>query len=137
MKDNKIEISINDQDDDHNIIYQNEVYSFYDSGLTRKVYVNDDKTKVIKILIDPFGFNYNKEEYNLYNSISKKEELAKTEISEDNLIVIQEFVTPVKFSNKEYNSINEITFANSCRNEVGWNKNGKLVCFDLNEYKKW
>ena len=28
-------------------------------------------------------------------------------------------------------------FADSCRGEVGWTKEGKLVCFDLDEYKKY
>lgn len=31
----------------------------------------------------------------------------------------------------------QIQFAGKCRDEVGWDKDGNLKCFDLDEYRKW
>jgi len=118
------------------IFYKGEQWKFYDSGLTRNVFVNEDKTKVIKVLINSDGINHNKLEYDIYNDSDDKSEFAFTEISSDNTIVEQEYVEPIKFSSKEL-TLREILFANSCRGEVGWNKENKLVCFDLDEYKKY
>ena len=89
---------------EHVILYKGEAFTFYDMGLTRYVFANADKTKVIKI--------------------------------QNGSIIEQEFCLPIKFSDKKLN-IAQMLFAKSCRNEVGWNKEGNLVCFDLDEYMRY
>jgi hypothetical protein len=136
---NKIEI-INIVDNIKNkiecVFYKGEEWNLFDSGLTRKVFVNSECTKVIKLLIDEHGINHNQIEFDIYSNSNSTSEFALTEISSDKSIIEQEFVLPIKFSNKEL-SLKEIQFANSCRGEVGWNINNKLVCFDLDEYRKY
>lgn len=120
------------------IIFKNEAYSYFDSGLSRHVFVNKDKTKVIKILIsDTDGHNFNLDEYEIYNSASEnnKKQMAYTEISSDNTIIVQEYCSPIKFDERQM-TLPQIRFALSCRNEVGWTNDGKLVCFDLDEFKR-
>lgn len=120
------------------ILYKGEAYTYFDSGLTRYVFVNKDKTKVIKLLIEKDSFDFNLEESEIYNNASdeRKKELAKTELTYDGLIIEQEFCNPIKMDDREL-TIPQMLFASSCRDEVGWTKEGKLVCFDLDEYKKY
>ena len=120
------------------IIYKDEVYTYFDSGLTRHVFVNPDKTKVIKILIDKYSKEYNEEEVEIYKNASEEQrkEMAETSTTYDGFVVEQEFCSPIKFDDRKMN-IPQMLFASSCRNEVGWDKDGKLKCFDLDEYKKW
>lgn len=129
---------IREEREHHNqdVLYKGELYTYFDQGLTRKVFVNADRTKVIKFLIKEDGLNYNTEEFEVYEASNNKDKLAKTEISEDNRIIEQEFVLPIKYSNKEL-TISEIRFAGRCRHEVGWTQEGKLVCFDLSEFNKY
>lgn len=120
------------------ILYKGEAYTFFDEGLTRFVFANENKTKVIKLLIDKNSFDFNKEEADIYLNARPlvKEEMASTELTYNGTIIEQEFCNPIKWDFRKL-TIPQILFANSCRNEVGWNKNDKLVCFDLNEYKKY
>jgi hypothetical protein len=120
------------------ILYKGEAFTFFDQGLTRYVFTNEDKTKVIKILIEKGGFDFNLDEVNVYRNASEttKKKLAKTELTYNGMIIEQEFCNPIKFDSRELN-IQQILFANACRNEVGWNKDGELVCFDLDEYMKY
>ena len=133
IKQDKIDSSITKQA----IIYKGEAYTFFDTGLTRFVFTNKDKTKVIKLLIDKRGMDFNLEESDIYDNASdeKKLELAKTELTYNGSIIEQEFCNPIKFDDRKM-TIPQMLFASSCRNEVGWTKEGKLVCFDLDEYKK-
>jgi len=121
---------------DEIVIYKGETYTFFDSGLTRNVFVNEDKTRVIKFLNGDRIIDHNQEEFDIYENASeeKKKELAITTI--DVGIIEQEFCNPVKFDERKM-TIKQMLFARSCRHEVGWNKNGELVCFDLNEYKRY
>lgn len=120
------------------VLYKGEAYTFFDEGLTRYVFANKDKTKVIKILIDEdkYAKDFNQEELDIYNSASdeKKRQLAKTEMN--GRIIEQEFCEPIKFNQRPL-TIPQIRFAQSCRNEVGWTADGRLVCFDLSELKKY
>jgi hypothetical protein len=118
------------------IFYRGEVWNYYDMGLTRVVYANEDKTRVVKFLIDEFGINHNRIESDIYLNANDKSELAKTVLLEDGFIVEQEFVLPIKFSDKEL-TLKQIQFAGKCRDEVGWDSEGNLKCFDLSEYKQW
>jgi len=125
---------------DSPILYKGECFTFFDTGLTRYVFANADKTKVIKILIEKEEgrFDFNAEEADIYINASdeKKSKLAKTELTYNGTIIEQEFCNPIKFDDRKM-TIPQILFASSCRNEVGWTKEGKLVCFDLNEYMKY
>lgn len=120
------------------ILYKGEIFTYFDMGLTRYVFVNKDKTKVIKLLIEESQYNFNKEEFEIYSNANdeKKKHLAKTELTYNGLIIEQEFCNPIKFDTRIL-TIPQILFASSCRNEVGWTKEGNLVCFDLDEYKKY
>ena len=123
---------------EHIIMYRGDVFTFYDMGLTRYVFANEDATKVIKILIEKEDFNYNLEEAQIYENANEetKKRLARTELKYKGTIIEQEFCLPIKFSDRKMN-IAQMLFAKSCRNEVGWNKEDKLVCFDLNEYMRY
>lgn len=118
------------------IMHEGEIYKFFDEGCTRFVYVNDDYTKVIKMNKDKYT-DYNKEEAEIYNKASEED---KVQMCPTKLVVTgfveQKFVTPIKYGGKKLNK-GQLDFANSCRNEVGWDENGELVCFDLDEFKKY
>lgn len=123
---------------EHVILYKGEAYTFFDNGLTRYVFANADKTKVIKILIKKNSFDFNQEEIEIYDNASEanKKKMAKTELTYNGEIIEQEFCNPIKFDDRNL-TIPQMLFANACRNEVGWNKDGELVCFDLNEFMKY
>lgn len=120
------------------IIYKGESFTFFDTGLTRFVFVNKSKTKVIKILINKRGPDYNQEEIDIYTNASDelKKQLAATELTYNGLIIEQEYVNPIKLDSRSL-TIPQMMFAAGCRNEVGWDKEGNLKCFDLDEYKKY
>ena len=120
------------------ILYKGEIFTFFDCGLTRYVFTNKDKTKVIKLLISERGKDYNEEEYLIYEKANEnvKKEMAETTLEYDGMVIEQEFCEPIKFSERKL-TIPQMLFARSCRDEVGWNKDGNLVCFDLDEYKKY
>lgn len=120
------------------ILYNGEMFTYFDVGLTRYVFVNKDKTKVIKILIDKRLHDYNLEESEIYENADDeiKKDFAKTELTYDGSIIEQEFCNPIKFDGRKL-TIPQILFASSCRDEVGWTADGRLVCFDLDEYKKY
>lgn len=117
------------------IFHKGEVFTYFDEGLTRYVYVNADKTKVIKIEHTAYS-KFNQLEFDIYNEANAeiKDQMAETTIH--NNIIEQEFCLPIKLSDKKL-TMSEVRFAKSCRKEVGWNKDGKLVCFDLDEFRKW
>lgn len=118
------------------IMYQGEMFTYFDEGCTRYVFKNKDKTKVIKLLKSEMGKNYNQEEADIYHNATDRQrnEMAVTKLVEG--FIEQEFVEPIKFAGKRL-TMEQVRFANSCRKEVGWAKDGRLVCFDLDEYKKY
>lgn len=128
---------INDAIKSQVILYKGEAFTFFNKGLTRYVFANKNKTKVIKLCIEQ-EYDWNKIEAEIYNNASEKKKslLAKTKLTTNGMIIEQEFCNPIKFDNREL-TIPEMLFAGKCRNEVGWNSEGKLVCFDLDEFHKW
>lgn len=120
------------------ILYKGEAFTFFDEGLIRYVFTNKDKTKVIKILIESNQYDFNKEEADIYKNAPDeiKNQLAKTELTYNGTIIEQEFCNPIKFDERKL-TIPQMMFAASCRDEVGWTEDGRLVCFDLDEYKKY
>lgn len=119
----------------NSLIYKGEVYTYFDEGLTRMVYVSPCGKKVIKICKDADEYQrFNIEEKEIYDRSSEKHLMAHTEL--DGSVIIQEFCLPVKFSNKALSG-KQILFAMRCRDEVGFNSKGDLVCFDLDEFMKY
>lgn len=116
------------------VLYKEELYDYFDEGLTRKVYVNQNKTKVIKLCID--SLYHNKKEFEIYKEFSEedRDQMALTIMNKG--VIEQEFCNPIKFDDRIL-TIKQTLFAKSCRDEVGWNSCGELVCFDLNEFKKY
>lgn len=120
------------------VLYKGETFTYWDSGLTRHVFVNADKTKVIKFLIEKDHKDYNLEEFNIWDKASDevRNELAQTSLELEGSVIEQEFCNPIKFDGRKL-SMKQILFAGRCRNEVGWDKDGNLKCFDLSEYKQY
>ena len=118
------------------IMYKGEIYSYFDEGCTRYVFTNDDNTTVIKLLKSNMYGNFNEIEDKIYQNAKpeNKEQMVPTKLIDG--FIEQEFVTPIKFGGKKLN-IKERLFASSCRNEVGWTEDGRLLCFDLDEFKKY
>ena len=117
------------------IFHNNEYFKYWDEGCSRYVYVNEDRTKVIKIEKFQYG-SFNKEEAEVWNKASEENRELMVEAKLIGNIIEQEFVLPIKFGGKRLN-IEQRLFASSCRNEVGWTKDGKLKCFDLDEFKRY
>lgn len=120
-----------------NIVFfhEGEIYKYYDQGLSRYVFVNEEKTKVIKVQIHP-EMDDNEKEFNVYNKASEedKEKMAHTKLIGG--LIEQEYVIPIKWAGKSLTE-EQKKFALSCRKEVGFRKDGTLVCFDLSDYKKY
>ncbi len=118
------------------IIHQGETYKYFDEGCSRYVFVNKQDSKVIKLAKEKFSNMFNIQEDKIYKEASKKnkKQMCKTKLI--NGFIEQEFCLPIKFGGKKL-SIPERLFASSCRNEVGWHSKGHLVCFDLDEFKKY
>ena len=118
------------------IMYQGEVFSYFDEGFTRYVFTNKDKTKVIKLHKERRGKDYNQDEADIYKNSNDEERKQMAITKLENGFIEQEFVLPIKFGGKKL-TMEQIRFAGSCRNEVGWTKENTLVCYDLDEYKKY
>ena len=71
------------------IFYKGEVFTFFDSGLTRNVFTNDDKTLVIKVLIERQYKDYNLEEAEIYENASEevRKEMAETKLVMDGFLI--------------------------------------------------
>jgi hypothetical protein len=120
------------------VLYNGEAFAYWDSGLTRHVFVNADKTKVIKFLIEKDHKDYNLEEFEVWRKSSEENrtKLAKTSLELNGNVIEQEFCNPIKWDERKM-SMKQILFAGRCRHEVGWDKDGNLKCFDLSEYKQY
>lgn len=125
------------------IIVNGEIFSYKGIGNTRRVYANADKTKVVKIPVSLSYQNFNDEEIELYEAASdeKKKQLAHT-TQVENGFIIQEYLhtlddpTTVDWLKRPM-TMKEIRFAESCRRDVGYDKDGNLKCFDIHEYKQY
>lgn len=121
------------------IVINGEIFTYKSSGITRKVYANESKTKVIKVCIER-GNYFNQEEIDIYNSKEDKSQLAETKLLENGYIE-QEYLHTMDDAEtlKLYPTMTneQIRFARSCRGDVGFDKNGILKCHDLEEFKKY
>lgn len=120
---------------DMSIMHQGEIFTYFDEGLTRFVFVNEDKTKVIKLEKEKRGTHFNNLEDEIYRNASEENRKLMAETKLINGFIEQEYVEPIKFGSKKL-SMSQIRFAQSCRNEVGW-RGDDLVCYDLDEFKKY
>lgn len=125
------------------IIVNGEAFTYKAMGNTRKVFVNADKTKVIKIPIGYSYQNFNQEEIDLFERANeeKRKEIAHTEMLESGYIM-QEYLHTLDDPDTfdwlgRIMTMKEIRFADSCRSDVGYDKDGNLKCFDIHEYKKY
>jgi hypothetical protein len=124
------------------IYVEGEVFTYKNSGLTRKVYENANKTFVIKIHVDEC-VNWNKREFKVWEGAHdvERQKMAQTQHLKNGYIK-QEFLYSLDdertkdFIQRDL-TMKEIRFAQSCRNDVGFDKNGNLKCFDLEEYKNY
>lgn len=119
------------------ILHNGVVYKFFDEGSTRFVYVDDDMTTVLKLNKNKIGKDWNAEELEIWENSSEEDKklMAETKLLKRGFIE-QKFVTPIKYGGRKLNQ-EQKEFATSCRNEVGWNEKGELICFDLDEFKKY
>lgn len=125
------------------IIVKGETYTFKSSGLTRRVFANSDKTKVIKVPVKLNTFHFNNEEVDCWNNADDETrlELASTKILENGYIeqeylhTLDDDTTPNWLGRPMTQK--EIRFATSCRDDVGYDNDGNLKCFDLHEYKQY
>lgn len=132
------------QEQDNDVIIVNgEAFTYKNSGLTRRVYVNKDKTLVIKIPLKE-SYNYcNKEEVSIYENAADK---VKTQMAETKILpngyIMQEFLWTLddplidEIITRDI-TVDEIRFARSCREDVGFDKNGVMKCHDLEEFRKY
>jgi hypothetical protein len=121
------------------ILHKQEVFTHYDSGGTRHVFVNADKTKVIKLLVNKNGIDFNLDEFKRYENASDEHraKMIPTTLQFGGLMVEQDFCLPISKGGTPPQTFSEILFAAACRDEVGRDKDGKLVCFDLDEYMRY
>lgn len=130
------------------IFHNGEVFSYHASGLTRRVFANADRTKVLKVPVTLMDYEHNRKEAEAWSKMNEEErkEFAECKLNENGWLEM-EFLTTLheleekpdvakQFENVRM-STEEIKFAQSCRNEVGFDKNGKLKCFDYDEYRRY
>jgi len=126
------------------VMWNNEAWTFHATGLTRRVFVNADRTKVIKVPVSYFDYQHNKNEAESWKTLDDK---LRDEFAECTLLpngwLQMEFLTTLndpdvfeKWGHREL-SVEELQFASACRNEVGFDKDGKLKCYDYDEYRKY
>lgn len=120
-----------------------EVYTYKNEGLTRRVYVNADKTLVVKVPIGRFDQSHNDYEVDMWDQANSevKLELAET-VKLNNGYLIQEFVQSIDDNTTPEwlgrpMTMKEIRFSKSCRDDVGYTKDGRLVCYDFQEFKQY
>ena len=116
------------------LLYKGEAYTYLYEGLSRMVFVNADKTKVIKH--NKTETNFNQLEIDIYTGANEqdKAQMAQTTYNEAFQVIEQEYCRPML---PHEMTLELMLFANRCRGDVGWNSTGELVCFDFAEYKKY
>ena len=125
------------------ILVNGEAFTYKNTGLTRRVFVNKDKTLVVKVPVNKFDQRHNDKEAEHWDECDEEQrkELAETKRL-PNGYILQEFLqTFDDDSTPEWLgrplTMDEIGFASSCRSEVGFDANGVLKCYDYDEYKKY
>ncbi len=118
------------------IMHEGVPYSYFDEGCTRMVFTDEKNTKVVKLVKKDWGIDYNIEESEIYSNAKDEDKDLMVRTKLVNGLIEQDFVEPIKFGGQKLTTEERI-FAASCRGEVGRTEEGKLLCFDLDEYKKY
>lgn len=125
------------------ILVNGEAFTYKNSGLTRRVFENKNKTLVVKVPIDVEYQRHNDNEATLWNEASEelRSQLAETQRLPNGYIVQEYLHTLDDKETQEWlgrlMTNKEIRFAASCRNDVGYDANGVLKCFDYDEFKQY
>lgn len=125
------------------ILVNGEAFTYKNSGLTRRVFESKDKTLVVKVPIEPDYQRHNDNEATLWNEASEevRSQLAETQRLSNGYILQEYLHTLDDDSTEEWlgrpMTNKEIRFAASCRNDVGYDANGVLKCFDYDEFKQY
>lgn len=130
------------------IFHNGKVFTFHETGLTRRVYVNAERTKVLKVPVSLIDYEHNRHEAEAWEQMNseKREEFAECKLLENGWLEMEFLVTLNELSKdeklaEEWSHIDlsaaQMAFAASCRNEVGFDKDGKLKCYDYDEYRRY
>jgi hypothetical protein len=130
------------------VFHNGEVFTFHDTGLTRRVYVNADRTKVLKVPVSLLDYEHNRHEAESWENMSeeKRQEFAECKLLSNGWLEMEFLVTLKELSENEKVaeewshlelSAEDMAFAASCRNEVGFDKDGKMKCYDYDEYRRY
>ncbi len=126
------------------VMFNGEAYVYHNTGLTRRVFVNKEKTKVVKIPVSEHDFEHNRNEAEMWENATDEQRATLTPcrllsngwLEMDFLYTLNDPETDVKWGHIELSNL-DIQFASSCRNEVGFDTEGKLRCYDYDEYRKY
>lgn len=126
------------------VIYVNgEVFTYKNSGLTRRVFVNEDKTLVVKVPVNQEDDIHNDAEAEVWDNSNDETKLQMAETKRlPNGWIVQEYLhtlddpTTEEWLERPLTN-KEIRFAASCRSDVGFDNEGNLKCYDLEEFKKY
>lgn len=126
------------------VLHKNEVWTFHATGGTRRVYVNGDKTRVLKVPVSLSDYEHNRNEDESWNEMNEEQrkEFAECKLLTNGWLEMEYLSTlndPTTFDLWSHIELTaeQIAFASSCRNEVGFDKEGNLKCFDYDEYRKY
>lgn len=125
------------------IIVNGEAFTYKNTGLTRRVFENKEKTLIIKVPIHTYDQKHNDNEAELWENADEetRSQLAETKRLANGYI-LQEYLHTLDDKTtaewlKRPMTMAEVRFAASCRNEVGYDANGVLKCYDYDEFKQW
>lgn len=125
------------------IFVNGEAFTYKNTGLTRRVFVNKDKTLIVKVPINKYDQKHNDNEAEHWNECTEDErsQLAETKrlyngyILQEFLQTLDDDTTPEWLGRSL--TMSEISFASSCRSDVGFDTNGVLKCYDYDEFKQY
>jgi len=125
------------------IIVNGEAFTYKNTGLTRRVFENKDKTLIIKVPVEKEYQRHNDNEAELWEQATEEErsQLAETKRL-SNGYILQEYLHTLDDKDTEAwlgrpMTMAEIRFATSCRNDVGYDENKNLKCYDYDEFKQY
>lgn len=125
------------------IVVNGDIFTFKNNGLTRRVFANKEKGIVVKVPLTQLDYKHNENEAEKWKNGSDevKEQLAESHLLPNGYLVQEYLHTLDDEETAEWLTrdltTEEILFAQSCRNEVGFDEDGNLKCYDYDEYKRY
>lgn len=125
------------------ILVDGAIFTFKNTGLTRRVFVNEEKGIVVKVPVSEYDQKYNNMEAEMWEELNDEDrsKFAETKLLSNGYIIQEYLHTLDDLKTLEWlgrdMTMAEIRFAQSCRNEVGFDEEGNLKCYDFDEYKKY